>query len=260
MNGKRNAPPQPAEPVTPATPRPLRLAFLRQRWLDVALLHWAIPPSAAAPFMPRDVRVDSFEGRTYVGLIPFRMVGSRIGRSPAVPYFGTFLETNVRLYSVDEHGRRGVVFRSLDAERLAVVLGARAVLGLPYVWARMDYGELSGGEGGEDGGEDGARRTYVTRRRDGTQSRVVVQVGDPIARPTPLQHWLTARWGLHTRRLGGTRYLPNEHEPWPLHEAEVADLDDALVTAAGLPGVTSRAPDSVLWSPGVSAAFGTAPQ
>jgi hypothetical protein len=55
----------------------------------------------------------------YVGLIPFRMSDSALGPRPALPYFGTFLETSVRLYSIDEYGRRGIVFRSLDADRLA---------------------------------------------------------------------------------------------------------------------------------------------
>ena len=44
---------------------------------------------------------------------------------------GSFLETNVRLYSVDEHGRRGVVFRSLEADRLLPVLTARGRSGCP---------------------------------------------------------------------------------------------------------------------------------
>ena len=136
------------EPVTSTTPRPLSLALLRQQWLDLALLHWEVPIEAAARFMPAGTRPDTFEGRTYVGLVPFRMVGTGFGRGPALPYVGTFLETNVRLYSVDDRGRRGIVFRSLDADRLAVVLAAQAVLGLPYRWARMRYSRRSGREPG----------------------------------------------------------------------------------------------------------------
>jgi uncharacterized protein YqjF (DUF2071 family) len=47
--------------------------------------------------------------------------------------------TSVRLYSVDDTGRRGIVFLSLDADRAAVMVGARAAFGLPYRWARMRY-------------------------------------------------------------------------------------------------------------------------
>jgi uncharacterized protein YqjF (DUF2071 family) len=238
----------PPEPLTATTPRPLRAAILRQRWCDLAMLHWEIPLGTAARFMPPGVRPDTIEGRTFVGLIPFRMVGSGLGPRPAVPFFGTFLETNVRLYSIDEDGRRGIVFRSLDADRLPVVLGARLGLGLPYIWSRMAFRFTPAGT-----------FTYTTQRRgSAVRSLVVVRPGEAIEEPTPLEAWLTCRWGLHTRRAGATRYLPNEHEPWPLHRAEVVNLDDDLVAAAGLEGITSAAPDSVLWSPGVRAAFGPA--
>ena len=96
-------------------------------------------PRAVEGLMPDGVRPDVHEGRTYVGLIPFRMVDAGLGSGPAVPWLGTFLETNVRLYSVDGTGRRGIVFLSLDTDRAAVVLGARAAFGVPYRWARMRY-------------------------------------------------------------------------------------------------------------------------
>ena len=241
----------PAEPVTTTTPRPLRARVLRQRWADLAMLHWEVPVAAVQPFLPAGVRPDTVDGRTYVGLIPFRMVDAGFGVGPPVPFLGTFLETNVRLYSVDAAGRRGIVFRSLDADRLAVVLGARGALGLPYVWSRMRFGRAGVGPD--------AVLQYATRRRSGgPSSRLVLRPGAVIDRPSELDLWLTGRWGLHTRFAGGTRYLTNEHEPWPLHRAEVLALDDGLVAAAGFPDVAARPPDSVLWSPGVRAAFGPA--
>lgn len=84
-----------------------------------------------------------------------------------------------------------------------------------------------------------------------------------VARPgglveaDPLADFLTARWGMFTANRGRTRFLPNEHEPWPVHSAELLSLDDELVAAAGLPGVTDRPPDSVLFSPGVTTRFGS---
>jgi uncharacterized protein YqjF (DUF2071 family) len=238
----------PAEPVAGTTPRPLRRRLLRQRWVDLAMLHWQVPVAAVEPFLPPGVRPDTLDGRTYVGLIPFRMLDCAVGVGPRIPFFGTFLETNVRLYSVDARGRRGIVFRSLDADRLAVVLGARVALGLPYVWSRMRFGR----------GADGVLE-YVTRRRaGGPSSRLVLRPGPLLEQPTEQDVWLTGRWGLHNRFAGSTRYLANEHEPWPLHRAEVVSLDDGLVAAAGFPDVAARPPDSVLWSPGVRAAFGPA--
>jgi uncharacterized protein YqjF (DUF2071 family) len=47
----------------------------------------------------------------------------------------------------------------------------------------------------------------------------------------------------------------NEHAPWPLFEATLDSLDDQLLAAAGIPGLASRPPDSVLYSPGVDVNF-----
>ena len=73
--------------------------LMTQSWRDLTFLHWAVRPEAVAHLMPPGVHPDTLDGFTYVGLIPFRMVGAGVGRGPAVPYLGSFLETNVRLYS-----------------------------------------------------------------------------------------------------------------------------------------------------------------
>lgn len=222
--------------------------LLAQVWADLTFVHWGVDPALVAPMLPAGTRPDTLDGRTWVGLVPFRMVDLRPGRLPAVPRVATFPETNVRLYSVDAAGRRGVVFRSLEAARLGLVLGARLTLGLPYTWARMRIRRTGG------------RIEYETSRRwpgpRGAGGRIVVEPGPPIPRPDPLAEFLTARWGLHVRHAGRTLYLPNHHGPWPLHEAELVHLDDTLVAAAGFTGTAGRAPDSVLWSPGVPVTFG----
>jgi uncharacterized protein YqjF (DUF2071 family) len=220
---------------------------MSQSWRDLAFLHWRVSPEAVAPLLPPHTRPDVHDGSSWVGLIPFRMVGAGVGSGPAVPWLGSFAETNVRLYSVDEQGRRGIVFRTLEASRLAVVIGARVVFALPYAWARMRVDETDG------------VLTYASRRRwphcrDAT-TRVVVRPGARRPAGDPLDDFLTARWGLHTRAFGRTLYVPNRHETWPLHDAELLRLDDGLVEACGLPGVSARPPDSVLFSRGVRTVF-----
>ena len=226
------------EPVTREAPGYRGPTMMIQRWCDVAFLHWSVDPGAVTPYLPPGVRPDVHpEGVTWVGLIAFRMVGAGPLRGPGIPWLGTFPETNVRLYGVDERGVRGIVFRSLDAARLPVVLGARAAFGLPYRWARMRIGPDSWTTTGPH------------------HSHLRLRVGDPLV-PGELEHFLTARWGLHERHLGIDWYVPNVHETWPLHTAEVLELDDDLVAAAGFGDLATRPPDHVAWSPGVSVRFG----
>ncbi len=237
------APIEPVQVSPPALPRPHLLA---QRWHEVAFLHWAVAPDAVRHLLPAGVAPDVHEGRTYVGLVPFRLVGTAVAGGPAVPWAGTFLETNVRLYSVDATGRRGVVFLNMAAERWPAVAAGRAVFGLPYRWARMRFRRTDD------------LRTYAARmRRPGrpVRSRVTVSpVGSAI--DGPLERFLTARWGLHVAHLGRTWYLPNTHVMWPLRRAEVHELDDGLLAAAGLDDLARRPPDHAAFSEGVAATFG----
>ena len=61
--------------------------------------------------------VDTFDGSAWVGLIPFSMRRIGLSHGPAVPYFGSFAEVNVRTYVI-AGGRPGVWFFSLDVDRL----------------------------------------------------------------------------------------------------------------------------------------------
>ena len=235
-------------PVSPEAP-PLRgPALLDQVWRDLTFLHWRVDAALVAPLLPAGVVPDVHDGSSWVGLIPFRLTDARFGSGPVLPYVGSFAETNVRLYGVDASGRRGVVFASLEAERLAFVVGSRVALNIPYTWARMRATH------------EGDRYTYESRRRwpapRGLHSRVDVDVLPGDVRDDPLADFLTARWGLFTRQLGQTLFLPNEHARWRLQRVRVREVDDQLVAAAGLPGLTHRAPDSALFSPGVRTVFG----
>jgi uncharacterized protein YqjF (DUF2071 family) len=234
----------------PELPLPV---IMRQSWCDLASAHWAVDPAVVAPLLPRGTVPDLLDGRTFVGLLPFRMVGAGLPLGPPVPWLGSFLETNVRLYSVDATGRRGVVFRSLDTDRLAVVGGARAVFGLPYRWARMRHRTRSAAQGIEHEYELRVRRPGRAVR---TSRMVVRDMGPMPGGGSELARFVSARWGLHVRRWGRTWYIPNDHEPWPLHRAELMALDDDLVAAAGFDGVADREPDQVLFSPGVRVRFG----
>ncbi|WMX48298.1 YqjF family protein [Streptomyces roseicoloratus] len=234
------------EPVSVDPPHGPAVTLLTQSWLDVTFLHWAVDPAEVAPLLPPGTVPDTFDGAAHVGLVAFRMHRAGWFRLPGLPYLGSFPETNVRLYSVDEHGRRGVVFRSLDASRLLPVAVGRWVFRLPYVWSGMAVRR------------DGDVVTYRSRRRlpgpRDARSALAVRIGARVEEPTPLEHFLTARWALHASFLGRVRYLPNVHPRWPLHRARLLSCDETLTAAAGLTRPQDP-PVSVLYSPGVPVRF-----
>ena len=240
------------EPISPTAIGLPGRPLLHQYWADVVFLHWPVDAADVAPLLPRGTRPDEHGGTSWVGLIHFRMQRLGFGPLPGIPWLGDFVETNVRLYSVDGEGRRGVVFRCLDADRGLPVLAARTVAALPYNWAPSTVKR------------DGQLLEYGTVRRwpgpSGVSAQTRIRIGDALPEPTALEHFLTARWALHTSRLGlrgrhSVRW-PNEHPPWSLHSAELLHLDEDLVATSGLPLASQGPPASVLYSPGLPVRFG----
>lgn len=240
-------PPSPDERYEAACPVVVERTPMMMRWDHLTFLHWSYPPEVVQRLLPPGLTVHTFDGRAWVGLVPFVME-VRAGRGPAIPWLSHFCETNVRTYARAVDGTVGVWFLSLDAARLAAVVTARGTYHLPYFWSAMTYEE------------DGDERTYTCRRRwpgpRGASSRVRVRVGEPYAPTelTDLDHYLTARWRLYSHRRRGQRFALAAHDPWPLHRVQVLDLDDELVAAAGLPQ-----PDGeplAHWSPGVEVRVG----
>ena len=221
MNQNALYPPAPMESVH----RPIML----QGWRDLTYLHWPYDPDVVQRYVPNGLRVDTFEGKAWVGLVAFQMERIRLPGLPGVPYFGTFPETNVRTYVRGRDGRPGVWFDSLDVTRLLPVLVARITYRLPYVWSKMSIER------------QGDQVSYMARRlrpgRRGTASSFAILRGEPIAAPDvqPLEHFLTARWGLYTRLRDRLAFAPVDHPPWPLERASLEHLDDQLVRAAGYP-------------------------
>jgi uncharacterized protein YqjF (DUF2071 family) len=239
MSGSRDRSGQPPadvpEPITAEPlPRPT-VAPLAVEFTDVAYLHWPYEPDQVGPLLLPGTRPDTFDGAAFVGIVAFRM-----------RCFGEFLHLNVRTYSVDERGRRAVVFLTMEADRLPWVLASWAVA-LPYKWSRMslirDVHLL----------EYRSERRWPGPPKLGTRFRL--RVGQPIE-GGPLDHFLTARWRVHHRIGRTTRATELWHNRWPLHAASLAgDPHDELIAATGLPAPTTP-PVSVLYSPGCRGRLG----
>ncbi len=197
--------------------------------------------------MPPGVRVDSYEGWSYVGLVPFAMRDLGIGKGPVLPWVGSFGECNIRLYTVDRQGRRGVLFLTLECSRLLSCMTARVAFGLPYRWSRVDHAA--------SGNRHEWRIQGLTRAGRCRQLRLATSVTGTHARDD-IDHFLTDRWGLHTRHAGRTWYLPTEHDRWPLRRMHVEFIRQTLTDVCGLSGLSNPVVHAA-WASHVQVRFGS---
>jgi uncharacterized protein YqjF (DUF2071 family) len=231
----------------PTCDTPVVRASMIHRWEDLTFLHWRFEPEQVQRLLPPGLTVETFDGAAWVGLVPFHM---RVGLPgiPSVPWLSRFAETNVRTYVRAPDGSTGIWFFSLDAARLGAVVTARATYRLPYFWSKMSIAH------------DGPDVAYSCERRwpgpKGASSTVGIEIGAPFAPSelTSLDHFLTARWRLYSAPHSGLRRAQAFHEPWPLHRGRVLELDDHLITAAGLPAPVDE--PIVHYSPSVKVRIG----
>ncbi len=224
------------EPIRATPAQPLRRAVMRQTWQDLTFLHWPCSPVLVRPLVPRELHLDLFGGSAWIGLVPFRIVGLTLPHAPSVPRLSHFPETNVRTYVADGEGRRGVWFFSLDAARLAAVIGARSFFALPYYWARMSV-ERGPSTVRYRSERIAGPRAFGDDRGPPAGAEIEIRPGAAIAAPDELELFLTARFHLYACRQSQKKIVRAdvEHPPWPLQRAEVGVLRETLVRAAGLP-------------------------
>lgn len=246
-------------PFAPDGPPLAGRAVTQQQWLDATFLHWPVDPDRVAPLLPAGTRPDLLDGSAWVGLISFRMTGLGTGRGRRAPWVGEFLETNVRTYTVDDAGRRGVFFLTLECDRLAAVIGARALLGLNYRWSAQSLRRANTGQEHLVTWTSRGRPRPWTPQSPSRRTGFTVLVDPTPVTPSATDLFLTARFGLHHSIRNRTVWMPNTHDAWPLQRGRLLDSRDELVAWCGLPGVTDDPPQSVLYSPGVRTTFG-APQ
>jgi uncharacterized protein len=121
-----------------ARDRPPSRPVLRMRWEQLLFLHWAWDAQEIQETLPRGLLVDSFDGKGWLGIVPFFMARVHPRGLPCVPWLSDFLELNVRTYVHDGAGLPGVWFYSLVCNQPLAVELARRWFHLNYVHARMD--------------------------------------------------------------------------------------------------------------------------
>ncbi len=200
---------------------------MHQNWGKLLFMHWAIDAEILRPLIPTQLSIDTFDGKAWIGIVPFTMWGIRASFLPPIPGTSAFHELNVRTYVLHD-GSPGVWFFSLDAANALAVWGARTSYCLPYFNARMSLRQHDG------------RIDYSSTRADqrGTPAHFQAKwkIGErlPQTEPGSLEFFLTERYCLYTvcrDRIYQSRIW---HEPWPLQRATVDSCESSMIEALGI--------------------------
>ena len=210
-----------------------------QKWRDLLFLHWEVPSDLLQSLLPKPLVVDEFEGRAFVGLVPFAMQSVRPRWWNITSGFD-FLETNLRTYVVHQN-LPGVYFFSLDANSITAVLAAYLGWSLPYYVAKQSMAR------------DANRILYSSSRWNSKASvKVDYTVGEYLgpSQALTLEHFLIERYLLFVKHAGVIHSGQVYHTPYPANLATVHSVDQTMLESIGIPGI-NRGPDYAHYSEGV---------
>lgn len=201
---------------------------MHQYWGKLLFIHWSIDAELLRPLIPSQLSIDTFDGKAWIGVVPFTMWGIRASFLPLIPGISAFHELNVRTY-VHFKGVPGVWFFSLDATNSLAIWGARTFYYLPYFNAEMILRERGSGI------------EYASTRKDTrgapAELRAAWTIGGPLpqAQPGSIEFFLTERYCLysyHREQLYRSRIF---HQPWTVRSATLDSYHSTMIEFLGIP-------------------------
>lgn len=218
--------------------------FLTARWQSLLMINYAVDPTALDRYLPRGVDIDCFEGQTFVSLVGFLFLDTRLLGIP-VPLHRDFEEVNLRFYvrrRVGDEVRRGVVFVKEIVPKFAIAWTARAAYNERYVAMPMRH-------------EVSAERVDYGWRRDGAWESIS---GRPTGAPETAaagseEEFISEHyWGYAAQRDGSTLEYRVEHPRWrvqPVEDVRV-ELDAAALYGPEFARALDAAPTSAFLADG----------
>jgi uncharacterized protein YqjF (DUF2071 family) len=226
-----------------------RRVFLSAEWRDLVMLNYEVDPAILWRYVPRGVELDTFDGRTFISLVGFQFLRTKLYRFLAVPFHSNFDEVNLRFYGRRREGgviRRGVVFVRELVPRMAIARFARLMYGEKYdscpMWHRVTREA------------DGLAAEYGWTWRGG-KFRLSAQVRGAPARVAEgtLENFITEHyWGYSAKSAEESIEYRVSHDPWRVWVSTEAAFtgDGGALYGSDFGEILRRAPDSAFIAEG----------
>jgi len=198
--------------------------FLTAEWRHLAMLNYEIDSAVLEPYVPSGTELDSWNGKTFVSLVGFLFLRTRVLGLP-IPFHRNFEEVNLRFYVRRKDGdgwKRGVVFIKEIVPRCAIAAIARRVYNENYVTMRMRHRIDRESETLRQGGS--AEYGWF---HNGEWNQLAVETcGDPVLPAAGSEEeFITEHyWGYSAQPDGGCVEYRVEHPQWRVWRASQSAL------------------------------------
>ena len=197
--------------------------FLDQEWKNVCFMHWEVDKKIIASLIPKNLNIDLFENKAYIGVIPFKMQNVSPRWAFPLPFISSFPEFNIRTY-VKYKNKRGVFFFTLDAQSIITCIYAPVAFGLPYHYS---IGKV----------KRQGNRYYWRSRRISNKNKLegsCEAIGqESTAKPNSIEYFFLERYTLFTKHRGVLKRAHIHHKPWVFQQAKPKISSNSFIDGFG---------------------------
>lgn len=195
-----------------------RRPFLAAEWRALAMINYEVEPSVLSPLVPRGTELDFDAGRTFVSLVGFLMLRTRL-LGLGMPWHRNFEEVNLRFYvrrTVAGEVRRGVAFVREIVPRWAIAATARRTYHEPYIALPMrhDVRRVALAEGAPQGIDPQVSYDWRAGGKWLGMSLACAGAALPLVAGSHEQFIAEHYWGYCAQHDGGTIEYQVEHPAW----------------------------------------------
>ncbi|MDC3388302.1 DUF2071 domain-containing protein [Flavobacteriaceae bacterium] len=191
-----------------------------QEWNSVIFLHWQVELSELKKLVPKELEIDTFDGKAWVSIVAFTMEKIRPKNIPYFPPISNFDEINIRTY-VKSNNKTGVYFLSIEGGKTLSCKIAKVMSGLPYRYSKIKRSE----------------NHYESNNTDfNDKLNIQFSIGQGITEKTKLDKWLTERYALFQDTEKSINEFEIHHLEWSINEIILENLEfnypkfDKLIT------------------------------
>jgi len=222
--------------------------FLSAEWRNLVMLNYRVDPAILGKLVPHGTELDSFRGETYVSVVGFQFLRTKLFGAIPVPYHVNFDEVNLRFYVRRLEGdelRRGVVFVKEIVPRRAITYIARLCYGEKYCYSPTRHTIRE---------DSFPSAKYEWKFRDEWCAVGAEAASAPsLPEEGSLEQFITEHyWGYSSTSGSGSLEYRVSHVPWRVWTASESNFkgDRGALYGRGFGARLSGAPDSALIAEG----------
>ena len=226
----------------------MKTHFLRAEWNNLVMANYPVPKELLLPYLTNNTELDFFEGETYVSLIGFMFLNTKVF-GISIPLHENFEEVNLRFYvKYNDRGNweKGVVFIKEIVPKRAISFIANYMYGEKYATMNMKHFHVDTSENFEAGYEwnfkdKWNRLSAITDKR----SRKIIQ-------PSCESFFVNHYWGFSKNGDSRSSKYYVEHPEWETLKviSYSVDCDFGSLYGDQFAFLTSQQPKSVLMTKG----------